>query len=311
MVFAPEKPDKSSRADEATFLPFCLVNRVNAPISLETPNYSIDWAKEGVFEGVSSADFISVVDLGGRILVLLGDVEGKGCLVPREDQGEGLSSDQIATASNGATCATRYQALFSRVCEENATMILSSETPAVTAVKIFFEALEGKRVPKSLDFALIVLDKFDTDQNNPQLIAHICAAGVSVFLDADDQQRKIEPNATPFYPGIFGTENGTHLFENNKQHSIPLKSGERIVVASDGLERTKELPPYWENTETKTPIEKALEQMPRNTTADELLAAARGHAGCGLDDAGHPTQCHDDTTILVISVKTPPPLPSL
>jgi hypothetical protein len=311
MVFPAEESDRSSGDDGATFLPFCFLSRVNAPISLETPNYSIDWAKEGVFEGVSSADFISVVDLDDRILVLLGDVEGKGCLVPREDQGEGLSSDQIATASNGATCATRYQSLFSRVCGENASTIISSETPAVTAVKIFFEALEGERVPKSLDFALIVLDKFDTDQNNPQPIVHICAAGVSVFLDADDQQIKIKPNATPFYPGIYGTEDGTHLFENNKQHSIHLKSGDRIVVASDGLERTRELPPYWENTETKTPIEKALELIPENTTADELLKVARENVGCGLDDTGCPNQFPDDTTVLTIRVKPAPPLPSL
>jgi hypothetical protein len=60
MVIAAEEPDRSLRADEATFLPFCVLNRVNAPISLETANYSINWAKEGVFEGVSSPDFIGM-----------------------------------------------------------------------------------------------------------------------------------------------------------------------------------------------------------------------------------------------------------
>ena len=213
-MFAENEAQTCSDHEQRIFFPLCDLDQKKGSFLLHTVNYSIDWAKEGVLEGVSSADFISVVDIGGRIIVLLGDVEGKGCLVPREDQGEGLSSDQRAAASSSATSASLYQNLFYSVCTENAATILSSEKPAITAVHRIFEALEKKSVAKSLDFAIVVLD-VDPDRHNAQRIAHICAAGVSVFLDTNDRRTKIEPNATPFYPGIYRKEDGSRIFDNN------------------------------------------------------------------------------------------------
>jgi hypothetical protein len=268
--------------------------------------------------------------------VLLGDVEGKGCLVLREDMQEGLTSDQIAAASVSANCATKYQELFSEVCKKNSEIICSSETPAVTAIELFFKAAEKrnknenenkkkkkkkknkkknnnnkKGISKNLDFALIVLDNPYSKNSSPQRSAHICAASVLVFLESNSKLQRIEPNATIYYPGVDGVANSANIPNNQKERVIPLKPGNRIVVASDGLDGCRQTETWRIDVESRASIEKALEENPPQTGAQQLLMAARAHAGFKPKIIDSPTICPDDTTLVVISVKTPPPLPSL
>jgi hypothetical protein len=337
MVFAAEETDRSSRAKKIFFPPFCDKIKPVSSDSFETDNYLISWAKEGVVQGVRSADFISIIDLGDRLLLLLGDVQGKGCLVLREDMQEGLTSDQIAAASVSANCATKYQELFSEVCKKNSEIICSSETPAVTAIELFFKAAEkrnkknkhknkkkkpnnknnknkheGKKgISKNLDFALIVLDNPYSKNSSPQRSAHICAASVLVFLESNSKLQRIEPNATIYYPGVGGVANSANIPNNQKERVIPLKPDDRIVVASDGLDGCRQTETWKIDVASRASIEKALEENSPQTGAEQLLRAAREHAGFKPEIIDSPTICPDDTTLVVISVNKPPPLPSL
>lgn len=292
---------------EHHYLPECPLRRPSGTPSLYTDKYSVTVAQSGVYEGVDSADLAAVADLGNRLIVLLGDVEGKGCLVPRGDQGEGLTEEELNLASSGAACAIRYREIFSEICSKEKDAILASKEPALTVIRTLFAALDGAGVSKSLDFALVVLDT-----NRDQLTAHFCGAGVAAFHDANGLMSRLAPNITPFYPNIFGVEKGTRLIDNKEQLSFRVEPGQRIVLATDGLERHREITPYEEGELLPpTPIERALAEMPRNASAAELLSCARNFAGCGMDGNGAPQLCHDDTALIIIQLNKTPVAPSL
>ena len=193
----------------------------NGEIELSTHGITIKGMVEGLMEGVPSADFLLLQDIGNRLVLVLGDVKGKGFTPSEDGIYDGYDPFEVARS------AVDVKRFIIKVISESSENLNRAEKPAEILAKKIYKEGSTSLQNALFDCVIVVVEQIE---NKTSL--HICIGGALGVWTTDDrsqfQSAPMEYRSSNF--SYIGDSGATFC-----QHELVLSSRGACVLHTDGF----------------------------------------------------------------------------